>query len=143
MAQVGTGSQTFDVIEDNQNKRGCKDSAYSITGLKNGITMDRKTGKITVSTDRQIEQTELQVSVVVGNQTITSPAILVEVFDCSIGLKIASNIKVQVASPALNVNILETQPISKYCAVPEYDVKGLVIGISMPNAGVIQVSTIN
>lgn len=76
-------------------------------------------------------------SVVVGNQTITSPFILVEVFDCSIGLKVASNVKVQVESPALEVDILETKPTSKHCAPPEYDVKGLITGISMPSTGVV------
>lgn len=61
------------VVAENTRPDACAVASYEATGLVDGITLDKESGDFTVVTKNAIEKTEVQVAVVVGSQSLSTP----------------------------------------------------------------------
>lgn len=68
--QVGNQTQVFNAVLKNKNASECNISKYSISNAPDGVTIDSKTGNITVNTSKEIKETFVQTKAIVGSQTI-------------------------------------------------------------------------
>ena len=73
--------QAFPIIMNNRNEEQCGDIIYSFGGLPEGITLNEE-GFITIETGKVIPKTEIQITLIVGHQTIQTPGLTFEVYDC-------------------------------------------------------------
>lgn len=108
-------NKVFPALTSNDRPEDCVVSAYDATGLNEVITMEKETGIVTINTAKEMEKTEVQISTTVGTQTISTPKLQFEVYDCSTAMVFADSPRYQVNSKVNTWNIFGSNSRPKSC----------------------------
>ena len=81
------------------------------------MTLDTGTGEVTIDISKEMEKTEVQISAAVGTQTVSTPKLQYEVYDCSTAMVFAKSPRYQVSTKAktLKFDILASNSRPKLC----------------------------
>lgn len=110
-------NKVFNILTSNDRPVDCPIAAYDATGLNDLITMDLATGEVTIDTSKEMEKTEVQISTTVGTQTVSTPKLQYEVYDCSTAMVFADSPRYQVSTKdkTLKFNIFASNSRPKSC----------------------------
>ena len=96
---MGSTTSVFPAIKSISRKQ-CKANSFSLKVPIEGISIDEKSGEITVSTGKVIPRSYIIVEAVVGSQTISNTKQMeLEVYDCTADLTFAPSLVAQVDMP--------------------------------------------
>jgi len=109
-----------------------------------GVLINATTGQTTISTITAIPEMSVKVWIIVGSQTLSSPAFDLEVYDCTQDFDFMTNKRIQVGSRDRKFNASNTEPVHQNCKNRNFLILGGPFGVDIDQAsGMITIDTTN